>query len=68
LEAFVIDASTNEAIFEAKWPDRMHCDCGGTLSLVSVDEGYTCSNPDCFLHRTPMDVVLQHRARIEQDV
>lgn len=29
------------------WPEKMPCDCGGTLHLQSIDDGYVCDNELC---------------------
>jgi hypothetical protein len=32
-------------------PDTMECGhCGGTMDLVSIEDGYSCRNEGCLLH------------------
>lgn len=45
----VIRAQKNEDA--EQWPEAMPCDCGGTQSLVSIEDGYVCDNADCIMYR-----------------
>lgn len=63
-----MDASTRKVAFEAAWPDRMPCECGGTLSLITIEHGYSCSNPGCILHETAETVVQNFRTRLHERV
>ena len=42
-------------------PQTMKCDlCEGTLTLISIEEGYSCETKDCLAHVKDLSEVNVH--------
>ena len=43
-----VKARHDDDLFD--WPEVQSCDCGSPMRLVSIELGYSCTDPECVMH------------------